>query len=278
MACGWDVSYDRCVTEGSRDQEFLDEVPPETRRLAEDMATDLLSRWTGGIFGACETVIRPCREPVLFDGDRAYTSHISGSTVSPWLPVLVDGRWYNIGCGSCGSMCSCNRTKSISLPWPVNQVIEVQIDGEVLPADAYRLEAGRLLIRQDGEGWPTYQNLTALPGSEGTWSVTYLRGKEVPAGGRIAGGVLALEIMKALCNDSSCQLPQRVQTVTRQGVSMTMMDSFEDLEQGRTGLWLVDSWVSSIVNPPRAGRVFSPEASRRDLGGSNEWRRHHGVH
>lgn len=263
MACGWDVSYADCVAEGSRDQKFLDQVPSATRDLAEEMATDYLSRWTGRVFGPCEVTVRPCRVPGRIHGERVFTSHVSTPSGGTWSPVLLDGSWYNIGCGSCGMSCSCRGPSVISLPRPVGEILSIEIEGVELDPDAYRVDNSRWLVRQDGLPWPTWQNRDAPDGSPGTWSVTYMRGREVPAGGRIAAGVFSLQIMKALCHDNTCELPQRVQTITRQGVTMTMMDGFEDLEAGRTGLWLVDSWVASIMSPPRGGRVLSPDVVRQ---------------
>ena len=264
MACGWDVSYADCVAEGSRDQKFLDQVPSATRDLAEEMATDYLSQWTGNRFGPCETVVRPCRERPRIDGESEFRKQVSREGRSQvWMPTLVNGRWYNTVCGTCrDSQCGCAGPETISLPSPIGEIIEVEIEGVVLSPEAYEFSGSRWLHRTDGLSWPTWQNLALPPGSPGTWSVTYMKGIEVPAGGRIAAGVLALEIMKALCNDGTCQLPQRVQTITRQGVSMAMMDDFDGLDQGRTGIWLVDSWVASITGPRRGGTVLSPDVSR----------------
>ena len=40
---------------------------------------------------------------------------------------------------------------------------------------------------------------------------------------------------------------------------MTMMDAFEGLDEGRTGLWMVDSWLESVRKPPRPARVHNPD-------------------
>lgn len=260
MACGWQVSYAGCPG----DTEFIDTMDPDTRASAEEMATDLLDQWTGGTFGLCPEEIRPCRD-VAQDPHRAlreFTEARTGNT-SPWLPVLLGGRWFNIGCGSCGGRCGCvDGTRALSLPWPVASVTETLIDGQVLDPTAYRVDEQRLLVRTDGGSWPTSQNLLASPTEDDTFVVRYMRGLQVPTGGQVAAGVLAMEFMKAMCDDGSCQLPQRVQTVTRQGVTVAMLDGFEDLAQGRVGIWLIDSWVASVTAPPRPSRVFSVDLAR----------------
>jgi hypothetical protein len=102
----------------------------------------------------------------------------------------------------------------------------------------------------------------APAGGPNTWQVDYLLGQPVPIGGQIAAGVLACELAKAACSDGSCQLPQRIQTITRQGVTIAMIDSFDDVSHGATGIWIIDSWVSSIVNTPVPSRVYSPDIPR----------------
>lgn len=93
-----------------------------------------------------------------------------------------------------------------------------------------------------------------------TFQVTYMRGIDVPMGGQVAAGRLACELAKAACGDNTCALPKRVQTITRQGVTVGLLDSFDDVDKGRTGIWLIDSWVASMNIPQsRAGRVLSPD-------------------
>lgn len=250
MTCAWDISYERCT--GSNDAKFLATISEDMREKAESMATDLLSAWTGGVFGPCPVTVRPCRDEIRTNRDFQLSRRAN------WEPVLIGGRWFNMGCSSCGRSCACDAPYSLAVPGPVADVIEVEIDGDTLPPENYRVE-GRFIIRQDGGSWPTYQDRSLPDGSEGTWSITYNKGIAVPVGGQIAAGVLALEIMRALCDDSECKLPERVQTITRQGVTMAMMDTFEGLDEGRTGLWLVDSWVSSVTRPRRGGTVSSPD-------------------
>src|SRR3546814_13016319 len=84
---------------------------------------------------------------------------------------------------------------------PIASITQVQIDGEVLPSTAYRVDNGRFLVRQDGGRWPTCQNMNLADGAEDTWSITYVKGYAVPKGGQVAAGMLAVDLAKAACND-----------------------------------------------------------------------------
>ena len=182
-----------------------------------------------------------------------------------WQPVIIDGRWLNIGCWGCGTneMCGCDYVAALRLPGPIVSVTEILIDGAVFDPAEYRVDSGRYLVRTDGEGWPTAQNMQDPTTEVGTWSVTYTRGTEVPAGGQVAAALLAIQLWKASCKDSSCDLPQRVQTITRQGVTVAMLDSFDDIDQGHTGIFLIDSWIASLMKPPLRPLVYSPDTARR---------------
>src|SRR3546814_15264182 len=99
----------------------------------------------------------------------------------------------------------------------------------------------------------------AAGGEADTWSILYNRGYPVPAGGQVAAGLLAVELAKAACGDKSCGLPQRVQSITRQGVNIAVLDAFDAIDPGHTGIGLIDSWVASVVRRPPRLRVYSPE-------------------
>jgi hypothetical protein len=124
----------------------------------------------------------------------------------------------------------------------------------LIDPSAYRVMYSRLLVRIDGGVWPSCQNLLGDPETDpDTFLVEYTKGVPVPVGGQMATGVLACELAKAYCNDSTCRLPQRLQTVTRQGVTIGFQDSFEDLKEGGTGIWAIDSWIVTITKvQPRA--------------------------
>lgn len=249
--CEWGLSYAECTDTAVLNSLWL-EVDKAT---VETMAVEYLWNWTGRQFGLCEVSIRPCR------ADCVPQSTFVGAS---WLPVLIGGQWQNVVCGTCGHRCDCaDGSTSIRLPGPIATVEEVLVDGAVLPPQSYRVDNKVLLVRLDGQAWPRCQDLTLAASESGTWQVTYTYGTPVPEGGKIAAGLLATEFAKALCNDNTCRLPQRVQSVTRQGVTMAVLDSFEDLSQGRTGIWLVDSWVASVSSAPLGrSQVFSPDVPR----------------
>jgi len=224
-----------------------------------EAATSLLWQWTGRVYGLCDLTVRPCRQ----DCSSSTYQGIAGVPSSqypnmPFLPVLINGEFFNLRCGRRCRDCSCSETSEVGLPGPVDSIIAVEIDGVVLPASSYRVDNRTWLVREDGERWPTCQDLSKPLGEEGTWSVSYRWGTPVPTGGQLAASVLACEFAKsALGRD--CELPQRVQSVTREGVSVAILDSFEGIEAGRTGIWLVDSWVTSVTKAPRRSQVFSPD-------------------
>ncbi len=258
-ACDWPIVYPATCT-------VLDGLSPEQREAYEQAAADYLWRWTGQTFGLCPVSIRPCRADCdqggkWFWGNGPFppgfaTDNLGGR----WTPALINGTWVNLGCGSCGSDgCSCDFVPSVRLPGPMAAVDQVLVDGAALPQDSYRIDNAVLLVRTDGGDWPSCQDMAAATTEINTWQVDYQLGQPVPIGGQVAAGALACELAKAAVGDSSCQLPRRVQTIARQGVTMSFLDSMEDLDKGRTGIWLIDSWVASVMNPPRASTVRSPD-------------------
>ena len=94
--------------------------------------------------------------------------------------------------------------------------------------------------------------------------VTYSYGTPVPVAGKMAARTLATEFIKLWTEDESCQLPQRVTSVSRQGVSYTILDNQEFIEELRTGLLAVDLFLKT-VNPDNArkkAKVFSVDTPR----------------
>jgi hypothetical protein len=268
--CSWPVSYSDAKPCSALSAD------PTVRSQAETMATEFLWRWTGRQFGLCPVTIRPCRQN-CYGGLSTFTGgepRVLGQAMgglysrSPFYPMMFNGEWLNVACGRCGNSCDCGYTPSISLPGPIDSITEVVVNGVALPATAYRVDNYRHLLRIDGGDWPTCQDLSAdsaagsASASRGTWQVTYQRGSAVPAGGQVAAGLLACEFAKALVGDAGCKLPQRVQSITRQGVTVAVLDTFADLDKGRTGIWLIDSWVASIMKPAGRSRVYSPDLAR----------------
>jgi len=240
------------------------EADPDNALLYEQMAATYLWNWTGRSYGLCPVIVRPCRSDCdsfdTFWGNGPFSAGYAAqkSRGFAWGPALINGQWYNLGCGRCGDDCSCSGSApALRLPGPVASIDEVRIDGAVLDPAVYRVDNATLLVRLDGQGWPTCQDLSTGIDQEGSFAVSYQRGSEVPVGGQVAAGVLACELAKAAGGDASCQLPRRLQTIARQGVTMTFLDAMDDLDKGRTGIWVIDSWVASVTNPPRPSRVYS---------------------
>lgn len=242
--------------------DISDDPPASLATRAIAAASFVLWALGGRRHGICSVTVRPCAE-------RCAPSGLWHSWGSGWQPVLYEGAWLNVcGCGS-GDGCSCGPVSEIILPArPVASVESVSIDGVALvEGDDYRLDGSRL-VRLDGE-WPTCQNMEAAADAEGSFTVSFSWGTPVDALGQMAAGELACEFAKALRGDASCALPQRVQSITRQGVSLALLDPLDFLAEGRTGLYTVDLWLAT-VNPSGLASgpmVWSPDvASPRFVG------------
>jgi ABC-type transport system involved in multi-copper enzyme maturation permease subunit len=94
----------------------------------------------------------------------------------------------------------------------------------VLPANAYRVDGRRKLVRLDGKRWPDCQDLVLDDTQPGTWSVTYQTGTPPAEGATTAVTMLAVEISKACSGDTTCKLPKRVTQVVRDGVTGRLVE------------------------------------------------------
>lgn len=248
--CEWGLLYP-CASTNPSGCTHLDALPSGSRVAIETMAVEYLWNWSDQKYGVCEDTIRPCRRDCTeglstYNGRSHYDRSPWGVVGATWTPAIIGGQWYNLACGgSCGDDCSCNGGDVLPLPGPVVEITSISVDGATVLPSGYRVDNHHLLVNLAGR-WPDCQDMDKPLTETGTWGVTYKHGTPIPYGGQVAAGLLACEFAKAACGDNSCQLPQRVQNITRQGVSMTLLDSFEDIERGRTGIWLIDAWLMSV--------------------------------
>lgn len=214
-------------------------LPASVRDRSTALAGASLRRLTAYRVGGCPITLRPRR--TTFCGDLDYRGFM--------YPTNYAGVWTN---GPCAPV-------ALALPPPVGRLDEVKVDGVVLDPSEYRLH-GNQLYRVEGE-WPTTQDIRLYDTEPGTWSVTYLRGYQVDEAGAWAAGLLAMEFAKACRGDKKCRLPNNVQSVTRQGVTLELVTG--TFPGGMTGIREVDAWVA-LWNPnhlTQQPQVWSPSAN-----------------
>jgi hypothetical protein len=227
--------------------EFAD-YDADLQLRAKSLAWSTMRALTGGRVGSCPVTIRPCLTPDV-------CTVCFGET---WLAPYVDasGNWKNAACRREGT-CSCCSMCEVILPGTAAMVTRVRLDGYTIDPQLFRIDNGNRLVRQDGQCWPSCQNMGAPAGAIGTFDITYIPGIYPTEAGLWAAGVLACEFAKA-CAGGKCRLPSSVTSIARQGVTM-------ELSQGMfangTGIREVDAYIES-VNPNKIKtppRVFSPE-------------------
>jgi hypothetical protein len=106
--------------------------------------------------------------------------------------------------------------------------------------------------------------LVLLRPISGEIEVTYQYGHMPPMAGRMAARTLAQQFALLWEGSEDCELPSRVSSVTRQGVSYTILDQQDFIAELRTGVYAVDLFLKT-VNPDKARRkskVFSPDIPR----------------
>lgn len=242
----WPIDIGCCSAFEDYDMEVQD------RAIA--LATSTLRSLTGNQVGGCPKTVRPCTGGCdTFSGAQMWAGY------GPFYPLNWSGTWTNCGCaGGCIH-------NGLELPRPVGSVDRVTIDGEDLLDGDYRVINGNILIRTDGEPWPTTQDLTKPDTEEGTWSVTYLNAYPVDANGAYAAGLLACEYAKA-CSGQKCSLPAGVTEISRAGVTMSIASGA--FPGGMTGIRAVDAYIralnpkglaapSTVWVPPKRGGFFS---------------------
>lgn len=225
------------------------DADPILVETAMNLTVSVLRSLTLYRVGGCPIVVRPCLASCCLPPG-------GGTIFQPNLDVR--GQWVNVcGCGP-GRACNCRSRFSIALPPPVGRVIEVTIDGQVLDSAHYVVEDYRYLVRRDGQAWPVTQDTEAAVGEVGTFTVEYLNAYQPDAGAAWAASLLLRELMKA-CSGDACTLSPRVTSVARRGISSEIREAV--LQDGRTGLPVVDAWVQTW-NPNRLATrpmVWTPE-------------------
>lgn len=251
--CGWSFSDDCC----SKLATAFD-TKPDLAQACVDQAGEILYALSGRQFGICEVTVRPCMEKCM-DSELATWS---AGTLYPWVPYNEGGKWFNLPCGGrCRDACSCTQICKVRLPGPVDSITEVLLDGVVVPPTDYRVDYKRELVRTSDGCWPTCQDMNLESTEVGTWEVTYAKGQALPVAGEVALGAFACELAKACLNDTTCALPARVTNIVRQGITMTLLDPMAFIDEGKTGIYMVDAWLHAI-NPQGRSRhagVYSPD-------------------
>lgn len=225
---------------------------------------------------------------------RRFTGRCGPITVRPtrqncacWGPASLGlGPWYwsssawGVGAwgwsNECGDRAGCQPLSKVRLAgYPIREIVEVKIDGDVLPPlddegnPNYELRLYRELVRmgqmKDGvhtpRSWPGCQSLDLADDQPGTFSVTYYRGTDPPQLARDAAAQLAFQLYLS-ASGSGCQLPAGTTMVTRQGVTVErglLANWFDPTKP--TGIPAVDLFLRAYytVKAARPSAVFSPD-------------------
>lgn len=248
-------------------QDQVDAIFAEAATVASETLYELSGRTFTGVCGPA--TVRPLARPTDVD-TRAW-----GAQLSPMGWFSSWGMCSSYGSSTPGvvSHYGCSNPPEVELgAYPVTEILEVLIDGTVIPPDEYELRDYRTLVRMrptasfdptDRWGWPTCQ-VNDLPLTElGTFGVTFMYGQPPPTSGVVAARKLA-EYFALPQLGSELKFPTRVTQVQRQGVSVMVADVIDIIKTGRTGIYEVDLFLRSF-NPgqnDRPASVWSPDSGR----------------
>lgn len=175
--------------------------------------------------------------PVLFGGD---VYNIPASDYDEYSELTSDG------------LSPDSRIKLRGRPVTKIHAVRNRLGDIIEPSSYYLVDKSTLHVRA-GTPWTPCNT-----------EITYSYGIPVPAAGKMAARKLAIEFARLWSGDEECELPQRVTSVSRQGVSYTILDNQEFIDELRTGLYEIDLFLK-VVNPDNARRkakVFSTDRPR----------------
>lgn len=183
-------------------------------------------------------------------------------------PGAGQGSWpYHKSWGNCGCWASAGWYNGVIVPnydWagshygamavrlPRDPVTITEVTHNGQPFTAWRVTRSGYLERTDGASWDVCGDST---------DVVYTFGEPPGEAGVQAAVELAVQMALYRVGSGECELPQRLSSVTRQGISVTVLDPQDFLKDGHVGLYFVDLFLTS-VNPTARGqraRVWSPD-------------------
>jgi len=247
----------------------LADVPEEHRDRVDELtwerlllqASEILwalsgRRWLGG--GCTETATLRAYPPQAGRGTWPYDASWGSCGCASYGTWLETG-WYAPVAGLYPGV---DHVAPVAIKLPRDQVtaiVSITEAGVVMDTDDYRLTSAGWLERLNGP-WRLCGDVT---------DVVYSFGSPPPEGGVQAAVALAVQMMLDLIGDARCRLPARVTSLTRQGVSMTMLDPMDFLPNGKTGLYAVDLWLATVNphNRPQRGTMFSLDVPTTLRGG-----------
>ena len=190
----------------------------------------------------------------------SYRAFRLGPSVNTYNAALLDGSVYNVPREEFNDFAELtsdglSATSRIRLRGrPVTKVHAIRTrNGKLVPQSAYYLV-----------DHSTIQAAQGIPWTPCNIEITYSYGTYPPMMGKMAARTLAIELAKLWNGDDDCMLPNRVTSIARQGVTYTVLDNQDFIEDMRTGLYAVDLFLKS-ANPDKArakARVFTPDVPR----------------
>lgn len=186
----------------------------------------------------------------------------AGASVMTYSPTLIQGEVKNLRIGGSGlygddDYLGDGTSSNTRIRLRGRKVVKIHtvrdIDGNIIDPSQYYLVEHSTLLATPGATW-TPSNV----------EVTYTYGTPPPTAGKNAARMLAIELVKLYEGDDTCALPQRVTSISRQGISYTVLDNQDFIDDLRTGLYSVDLFLKT-ANPDKArarARVFSPDVPK----------------
>lgn len=245
--CGWSVSQCACGVWG--------DYSAAVQATASSLAIGVMWMATARRYGQCTVVVQPCVRPALMRDYQTYPvdrADYGGAYVS-------QGQWHNSCSGSEDNEGCCTGCE-VELDGPTSTagITQVTVDGVIVPPASYLVQNHHLLVRTDGECWPTCVNFSQQAPPQ--FEVEYLKGSPIPPHVQTALEKLACEWAKA-CAGGDCALPRRLRSLSRQGVEAVVEELSTRPGEIRTGIPEVDM-IIALENPnglPMAPAVWSPD-------------------
>jgi hypothetical protein len=151
----------------------------------------------------------------------------------------------------------------------INSLAVVNEDETIRPITGYRRLGNMILLPSNQRGvngslplWRVNAIGAACAEPETFYRLDYRFGSTLTHSGRQAAVDYAQQLWLALEDSQECALPQRVTSLTREGVGIEMLTPQDYLDRGRTGLPNVDEWLAQ-ANPRRVLRpagVYTPDS------------------